>query len=80
MPSISEAVLYYKHSIEVINTNCFYYYYSINNKLHQPEAAAGVLEYAMKNHGDDLVSIISLFRFTDWNYWHTLMLIQFHKV
>ncbi|XP_054720357.1 serine/threonine-protein kinase mTOR-like [Uloborus diversus] len=27
---------------------------SINNKLHQPEAAAGVLEYAMKNHGTDL--------------------------
>lgn len=27
---------------------------SINNKLQQPEAAAGVLEYAMKNHGADL--------------------------
>ncbi|GBN02820.1 Serine/threonine-protein kinase mTOR, partial [Araneus ventricosus] len=27
---------------------------SINNKLHQPEAAAGVLEYAMKNHGAEL--------------------------
>ncbi|KAG8190056.1 hypothetical protein JTE90_023028 [Oedothorax gibbosus] len=27
---------------------------SINNKLHQPEAATGVLEYAMKNHGADL--------------------------
>ncbi|GBO25910.1 Serine/threonine-protein kinase mTOR, partial [Araneus ventricosus] len=26
----------------------------INNKLHQPEAAAGVLEYAMKNHGAEL--------------------------
>uniref|UniRef100_T1ISC3 Serine/threonine-protein kinase TOR n=1 Tax=Strigamia maritima TaxID=126957 RepID=T1ISC3_STRMM len=27
---------------------------SINNKLQQPEAAMGVLEYAMKNHGHDL--------------------------
>ncbi|GFS99114.1 hypothetical protein TNCV_822401 [Trichonephila clavipes] len=27
---------------------------SINNKLHQSEAAAGVLEYAMKNHGAEL--------------------------
>ncbi|XP_015906953.1 serine/threonine-protein kinase mTOR [Parasteatoda tepidariorum] len=26
----------------------------INNKLHQPEAAAGVLEYAMKNHDAEL--------------------------
>ena len=29
---------------------------SINNKLQQPEAAAGVLEYAMKHHRADLVS------------------------
>ncbi|CAH1240669.1 MTOR [Branchiostoma lanceolatum] len=27
---------------------------SINNKLHLPEAAAGVLEYAMKHHGGEL--------------------------
>jgi len=28
---------------------------SINNKLQQPESAAGVLEYAMKHHRSDLV-------------------------
>ena len=30
---------------------------SINNKLQQPQAAHGVLVYAMKNHGADVVSI-----------------------
>ena len=30
--------------------------FSINNKLQQPEAAAGVLDYAMKHHSQDLVS------------------------
>ena len=29
---------------------------SINNKLQQPQAAHGVLVYAMKNHGADVVS------------------------
>ena len=32
---------------------------SINNKLQQPQAAHGVLVYAMKNHGADVVSNIS---------------------
>lgn len=32
---------------------------SINNKLQQPEAASGVLEYAMKHFGE-LVSAFSL--------------------
>ena len=30
--------------------------FSINNKLQQPMAAHGVLVYAMKNHGTDVVS------------------------
>jgi len=30
---------------------------SINNKLQQAESASGVLEYAMKHHRTDLVSI-----------------------
>lgn len=34
---------------------------SINNKLQQPEAAAGVLEYAMKHFGE-LVSCLIPFR------------------
>ena len=29
---------------------------SINNKLQQPESAAGVLEYAMKYHKSEVVS------------------------
>lgn len=35
---------------------------SINNKLQQPEAASGVLEYAMKHFGE-LVSVCFLFLF-----------------
>ena len=33
--------------------------FSINRKLQQPEAAAGVLEYAMKHHESDLVGKIA---------------------
>ena len=34
--------------------------FSINNKLQQPQAAHGVLVYAMKNHGADVVSNTAL--------------------
>ena len=33
------------------------YHFSINNKLHQPEASHGVLQYAMKNYRAELVCI-----------------------
>lgn len=36
--------------------------YSINNKLQQPESAAGVLEYAMKHHRADLVRVKDMHR------------------
>ena len=35
-----------------------YIYYSINNKLQQPDAAHGVLEYTRKHVQADLVSYI----------------------
>lgn len=38
---------------------------SINNKLQQPEAASGVLEYAMKHFGE-LVSTLPFFLFQVW--------------
>jgi len=37
-------------------TSASFCFPSINNKLQQPEAAAGVLEYAMKHFGE-LVSV-----------------------
>jgi len=43
--------------------------YSINNKLQQPESAAGVLEYAMKHHRADLVCI-----------WYALYTEPFHFI
>lgn len=41
--------------------NSFVISFSINNKLQQPEAASGVLEYAMKHFGE-LVSTFSIFQ------------------
>lgn len=44
---------------EMHECNCvFLLFLSINNKLQQPEAASGVLEYAMKHFGE-LVSAFS---------------------
>ena len=37
-------------------TSASFFFLSINNKLQQPEAAAGVLEYAMKHFGE-MVSV-----------------------
>lgn len=47
---------------------------SINNKLQQPEAASGVLEYAMKHFGELVSGFISGFCLQYKNYaWiHTL--------
>lgn len=39
--------------------------FSINNKLQQPQAAHGVLVYAMKNHGADVVSNTPLLELHD---------------
>lgn len=42
---------------------------SINNKLQQPEAAAGVLDYAMQHHRTDIVSTkLPLFYCSDFFY------------
>ena len=38
----------------------FFLSVSINNKLQQPQAAHGVLVYAMKNHGADVVSSLKV--------------------
>lgn len=49
-------------------TTSFFCFPSINNKLQQPEAAAGVLEYAMKHFGE-LVSASFLLEKQDMESW-----------
>ena len=45
--------------------------WSINNKLQQPMAAHGVLVYAMKNHGADVVRNLFIFWWSYDLYVHT---------
>jgi hypothetical protein len=57
-------------------TTSSFYFSSINNKLQQPEAAAGVLEYAMKHFGE-LVSALFLQekpKLEAWPQNHSLLL------